>query len=137
MAVAFLNRFSTTSVSPAACLVDFTDACRGKRDELADIENNRAYFQILGARLGTPTIRIAGSGAGADIAVPCAFDSRNTKCETPDCVPGSIGYVAGTCLLTAVREASGWRLCTSNFAGAVVSPSAQQFFGNLPKNPTF
>ena len=54
MASAFLNRFSASNVSPDACLVDFSDNCRGKSDELSDIEYNRSHFFILGARLGTP-----------------------------------------------------------------------------------
>jgi hypothetical protein len=133
MAVAFLNRFVASAVSPEACLVDFTDACRGKRDELGDIQHNREYFEIVGARLGAPTVQIASSGISATTSVPCAFDSRIRKCETPGCTLGAFGYVAGTCLLTSVREPSGWHLCSSSFAGSVVTPTAQTFFADIRK----
>jgi len=129
MGVAFLNRFVASEVSPEACLVDFTDACPGKRDELSDIRYNRVHFDILGSRLGQPTVRIATTGVTANISIPCAFDSRAIKCDTPDCVVGSMGYVTGNCTLTSVRETAGWRLCTSNFSGIAVTPSAQFFFG--------
>ena len=140
MAVAFLNRFAATNVPAAACLVDFTDTCRGKREELSDIEYNRGHYQIVGARLGQPTVRIAGSGTTADIAVPCAFDSRVTKCEGAGCVLGAFEHVAGTCNLTTVRvpelptvpgpESLRWALCTSTFSGsAALTPSFQAFFG--------
>jgi hypothetical protein len=134
MAVAFLNRFAASPVSPQACLVDFTDACRGKRDELGDIEFNRDHFVILGARLGQPAVSIRPGGQSADIGVPCAFDSRVIKCETADtsCRVGAFTSVAGTCILTSVRESAGWRLCTSNFAAASGPPAsvtASLFFG--------
>jgi hypothetical protein len=134
MAVAFLNRFAASSISPQACLVDFTDSCRGKRDELSDIEFNRAHYVILGARLGQPTVAIRTGGQTADIGVPCAFDSLVIKCETADtsCKVGAFSSVAGTCILTSVREPGGWRLCTSNFASAPGPPpssAASQFFG--------
>ena len=134
MAVAFLNRFAASPVSPQACLVDFTDACRGKRDELSDIEFNREHFVILGARLGQPAVTIRAGGRTADIAISCGFDSRIIKCESADtiCRVGTLTSVAGTCVLTSVLEAEGWRLCTSNFAAAPGPPpsvTASLFFG--------
>ena len=134
MAVAFLNRFAASAVTPEACVVDFADACRGKRDELGDIESNREHFEILGARLGEPIVSIRPGAQTADIAVSCSFDSRILSCDGmgEGCAEGTVGSVAGTCILTSVREPDGWRLCTSNFAGAPGPPAsdiAQSFFG--------
>jgi hypothetical protein len=129
LAVAFLNRFSTSTVSPEACLVDFTKACRGAAEELSDITYNRAHFEILGARLGTPSVSLLSGGTTANILMACSWDSRTTKCEDPGCVVGTFGSVGGTCILTGVREASGWKLCTSNFSGTVITPSTRSFFG--------
>ncbi len=42
--------FGNSTISPSACLVDFSDSCRGKQDELRDIEHNRATFVILSAQ---------------------------------------------------------------------------------------
>ena len=128
-AVAFLNRFSTSSVTPAQCLVDFSSGCRGAAEELSDITYNRSHFQIVGARLGTPSVSISANGNSANISLACSWDSRATKCDTADCKVGEFGSVGGTCLLTSVREASGWKLCTSNFSGTVISPSTRLFFG--------
>jgi len=129
MAVAFLNRFSTSSVSPQECLVDFTTSCRGTFDELSDITYNRAHYQIEGARLGQPAVTINASRTTANIQIPCSWDSRVTKCETADCTVGSYESVGGTCILSAVREPAGWKMCTSNFSGSAVTPGARNFFG--------
>jgi hypothetical protein len=129
MAVAFLNRFAASSVSPQACLVDFSSSCRGTSEELSDIQSNREHFQILGARLGTPSVVIAAGGASANISIACSFDSRTIKCDTPNCRVGDVGSVAGTCTLTSIRESGRWKLCTSNFSGSVISPTARTFFG--------
>jgi hypothetical protein len=123
MAVAFLNRFATSTIPPEACLVDFTSACRGRAEELSDIEANRAHFEIFGARIGTPAVVVNPDGMKANISIPCAFDSQALKCDTADCTPGAFGTVAGTCTLTGVREPSGWKLCTSNFSGTVITPA--------------
>ena len=65
MGVAFLNRFVASEVSPEACLVDFTDACPGKRDELSDIRYNRVHFDILGfGALDIPLIPGGGGDPG-------------------------------------------------------------------------
>ncbi len=130
IAVAFLNRFSASTVSPEACLVDFSNACSGRADELHDIQNNRKYFEIVGARLGAPTVVINGAGTSASISLACSWDSRVVKCDTVDCEVGEFGSVGGTCLLTAVKEAGEWKLCVSNFSGRNITPANRLFFGD-------
>ncbi len=130
LSVEFLNKFSARNVSPDQCVIDFSDGCNGKREELFDITNNRKYFEIVGARLGAPTVTVAGSGNSASVSMPCAWDSRVKTCDTADCQVGAFGSVEGTCLLTAVREAGGWKLCTSNFSGRNVTPATRTFFAN-------
>jgi hypothetical protein len=43
----FLVDFSDSSKTPEFCVRNFTDSCRGKREELVDIQNNRRDFTIL------------------------------------------------------------------------------------------
>lgn len=129
MALSFLNRFSTSSISPQECLVDFTSNCAGTAAELSDITYNREHYQIVGARLGEPSVTFNAARTTANIRIACSWDSRVTKCESPGCRVGSFENVGGTCILSAVREPAGWKMCTSNFSGGGITPTMRNFFG--------
>lgn len=104
----FLTDFTTYAVSPEQCVRNFSDSCRGKADELSDIQNNRALFQILSGNFSVSNVSYNGDRTFANITAPCTFyDIRkdNGKHET----------VVGTCRLTSVYENWQWRLCESNF----------------------
>jgi hypothetical protein len=132
MGVSFLTKFGTTSVSPDACLVDFSDNCRGKAEEREDIVRNRENYVILDYDLGTPVVSSLAAFSSAEVRIPCFFRSRIVKCPAGggSCVVGSTEVANGTCRLTAVYEQARWWLCESRFlAPASLSPAMRRFFG--------
>ena len=130
LAMSFLGDFANSSVSPSTCVREFTDSCRGKADEKADIENNREHYAITGSSLRLTSVRIGSSQMSGDVRVACSFTSRIVKCEpgSVGCVAGSTGTVSGDCVLTGVYEQQRWWLCTSNFQNGVQSPGFSSFF---------
>ncbi len=129
MSLAFLQDFANSSVSPSTCIRNFSDSCPGKGAEKGDIENNREHYLITGSSLRLTNVRVRDTGLSATMTVACSFTSRVVKCEpgSSGCVVGSVGTVAGDCLLTGVYEQGRWWLCDSNFNGAVV-PGFRSFF---------
>jgi hypothetical protein len=112
MSTRFLvDLFGNSSVKPDQCLVDFSDACPGKRDELHDIENNRTEFLILSATARVTSVVVDGARNNASIDLACEFRDRHLK-------DGKEGTSRGTCVLTAVYEKNRWWLCSSHFAGS-------------------
>lgn len=129
LSLAFLGDFANSSISPSTCIRDFSDSCRGKAAEKSDIESNREHFVITGSSLRLSDVRVRETGLSANMTVACSFTSRIIKCEpgSSGCVVGSVGTVAGSCLLTGVYEQGRWWLCESNFDGKVV-PGFGSFF---------
>jgi hypothetical protein len=133
MGRSFLQKFATSSVSPEACVLDFSDGCSGKKAELADIQRNRVNFVILDSRLGEPRVTNLSRYTRADISMSCFFESRRVTCPpgSAGCVVGAIERVSGTCRLTAVYEQARWWLCESRFSGtSLLSPGMRLFFGS-------
>ncbi|HET7216628.1 MAG TPA: hypothetical protein VFJ02_01210 [Vicinamibacterales bacterium] len=122
LAMAFLGDFANSSVAASTCVRDFSDGCRGKADEKADIEANREHFTILNSSLRLRNVRVASNQLAADVSVSCSFTSRIIKCDpgSVGCAVGSVGTVAGDCVLTGVYEQNRWWLCTSSFSGSQV-----------------
>jgi hypothetical protein len=109
MALAFLvDYFGHSEVSPSACLVDFSDSCRGKAEELSDIEANRRTFVILDASARVDRISVDAGMTYADVIAPCTFRDRRLG-------TGYEGTTDGDCLLSAVYEDRRWWLCDSHF----------------------
>ena len=139
MGVSFLNKFADSELSPDACLVDFSDSCRGKASEREDIESNRENFLVLDHTLGAPRVTNLSRYTRGNITISCAFESRRLKCPAndEDCDVGDIEEASGTCRLEAIYERGRWWLCTSNFSSSSdLSPGMRLFFGasadNLP-----
>ena len=134
LSMSFLGDFANSSVSPSTCIRDFSDSCRGKADEKADIEWNREHFVVVGSSLRLQNVTVGANGMTGNMSVACRFTSRITKCEPGDsgCAVGAVGTVAGDCRLTAVYEQQRWWLCSSNFDGAQV-PGFRSFFSSKPK----
>lgn len=128
MALTFLvDYFGNSSVSPAACLVDFSDSCRGKQDELSDIQENRQDFVILSAAASVTSVTFNALRTFANILAPCTFRSR-------EIATGHVGTVTGDCTLTGVYETGRWWLCDSHFINGkiiegAVSDLVRRFFG--------
>ncbi len=109
MAVTFLvTYFGDSTVSPAACLVDFSDSCQGKADELSDIIANRATFVIHSAVAHVASIQFDAAMDFANIDAPCTFHDQRLD-------NGQLGTSDGQCLLTAVYQNQRWWLCDSHY----------------------
>ncbi|HEX7780397.1 MAG TPA: hypothetical protein VF424_14215, partial [Vicinamibacterales bacterium] len=113
--------FGNSNVSPSACLVDFSDSCRGKQDELQDNENNRRTFQILSAQATVASVAISADRLSADVIAPCVFRDR-------EIATGHEATSSGDCYLTAVYERSRWWLCSSSFLNGSRQISMFDFF---------
>jgi hypothetical protein len=118
--------FGNSSVSPSACLVDFSDACRGKADELRDIEHNRDTFVILSAEAHVANIWISPDRNSAEVIAPCVFRDR-------EIATGGEGTSRGDCFLTAVYERDRWWLCSSSFLNGSRQISMFEFFRQYRK----
>jgi hypothetical protein len=113
--------FGNSSISPSACLVDFSDACRGKQDELRDIEHNRNTFVILSAEATIASVSISPDRQAAEVLAPCVFRDR-------EIATGGEGTSRGDCFLTAVYEQNRWWLCSSSFLNGSRQISMLEFF---------
>lgn len=104
----FLTDFGTNSVTPEQVVRNFSDSCRGKAEELIDVQNNRRLFTILSAQYTIQSVTLNSDRTRADVVAPCTFRD----------IPKSTGVtetVRGTCLLTSVYESFRWWLCDSRF----------------------
>lgn len=131
MGVKFLNLFADSSVSPEGCLVDFTDTCPGKLDELSDIRNNREFYLIRSHSLGQPAVSVTSPFNSAEMHIACTFESEFRKCppSVPGCTVGSVVIGSGDCYLTARYEQARWWLCDSRYFAASLTPALKHFFG--------
>ena len=116
LALTFLDDFVHSERSPEFCVRNFSDSCRGKQEELGDIQANRAEFindpsrssfSIRSIGYNTPG-NVPTGATFATVLAPCSFAA--TRKST-----GVFGIAQGTCRLTNVYENWQWRLCESNF----------------------
>jgi hypothetical protein len=110
----FLDDFSNSSVPAATCVRNFSDNCRGKQEELQDIEYNRATRRIESSSYRIDRITINPERTYADIKAVCTFRSVIIA-------SGQNETAIGDCLLTAVYEGSRWLLCDSFFRGTTTT----------------
>ena len=137
MGLRFLGFFTDSSLSPEACLVDFSDNCRGKAGEFEDIEDNRAHYEILDASFGPPRISYTAGATAAEVLIETRITSRIINCSgIPDCTVGSLESAYFDAYLPAVYEADRWWICASNARGLdAVSPAMRRFFGDYGSAP--
>lgn len=113
MSRAFLvDYFGNSSVSPEACLVDFSDTCKGKADELDDIRINRSKYLIRTAETHVSSIEFNASMNAAWITAPCEIHDIERATGRPH-------MMRADCLLTAVYDKPRWYLCDSHTANGV------------------
>jgi hypothetical protein len=116
MSLTFLiDYFGNSNVSPDACLVDFSDSCKGKSEELQDIEHNRQTFVLLSTQAKVSSIWISPDRMSAEVTASCVFHDK-------EIATGKEATTKGDCLLTAVYERNRWWLCSSN----ILNGSTQQ-----------
>jgi hypothetical protein len=133
MGLRFLESFADSAISPQTCVIEFSDKCAGKRDELEDIEFNREHYKILDSSVMFQSVNVSPNAVDAQVYFACSFTSQITKCESqaewPGCKVGAIEHAKGTCFVTAVYEQSRWWLCESRFLSAnALPPSMLRFF---------
>lgn len=114
MGIEFLQDFADSSRSPEYVVRNFSDNCRGKADELGDIQRNRETYTILSHTLGNPSTTFNTPRTFADSRIPCQFTARIKA-------TGQIEVATGECQLTAVYENWRWWLCDSHFRGTTTS----------------
>jgi hypothetical protein len=128
LALLFLADFSNYNVSPEQCVRNFSDACAGKQEELADIRNNRLNYRILSGTFRVSQVNLLNARTRSNIVAPCTF--RSTVNAT-----GQLEVATGTCYMTGVYENFRWRLCESYFTGTVSDPPAGAVPGRvLPRS---
>ena len=121
LSIAFLTDFSTPAVAPEEAVRHFSDSCRGKAEELGDVQNNRANFEITSYTFGSPAVTINYGGscnlphgarpADACVRVPVRWTSTVKA-------TGRTEVTSGTSVLTAVYRETRWWLCDSQFEGS-------------------
>lgn len=112
----FLANFSDSNVSPEAVVKNFSEklCARGKADELRDIANNRARYQILSSSWTVNDVRFNEAKSFADVSARCEWVSTIKA-------TGAKEVAKGTCILTAVYDDWRWWLCESRFRGTTTS----------------
>jgi hypothetical protein len=134
LAVQFLSDFGDFSVSPEQCVRNFSNNCPGKANELADIENNRANYHILGATwTATPSITLDAGRTHGTWSGACTFEDIPNPGVGPNA--GKKELVSGTCLLETVYEQFRWWLCVSNF-DAPFNTTVESLRGRVPGQVT-
>ena len=139
MSLRFLSDFANSRVSPEQCVAEFSDSCRGKKDELEDIADNRHDYEVIASTLRHTSLSIAPDRLTATVNTSCSFTSkvittqpRDEYCANGNCPLGSIqGPVTGNCITTNVYQNGRWWLCESTFSSAngILSDFARSFFG--------
>jgi hypothetical protein len=137
LSLRFLGDFVNSSVSPEKCVAEFTDSCRGKKDEFADIDDNRHDFVIIASNLRHTGLQIAPTRLSATVHTFCSFTSkvittqpREENCQHGECPLNSVGTAQGDCWTTNVYEKGRWWICESHFTSqTTLSPMMRAFFG--------
>jgi hypothetical protein len=135
LSLRFLGNFADSKVSPDTCVADFSPSCNGKKDEFADITNNRHDFLILSSTLRHTGIDPAAPKAKTTVHTFCAFTSRVIAqqpwgCSPADCPFNTVQSVQGDCYTTNVYEQGRWWLCESHFnPSRTLTAVERAFFG--------
>lgn len=124
----FLVDFSDSNKTAEFCVRNFTDACRGKREELVDIQNNRRDFTILSEKHRIDQVVLnsgwplctAPTGPQSCALVNTAVDWLSVYKPT-----GAIVRSRGDSVITGIYEEATrkWWLCDSRY---FEPPSAAQ-----------
>jgi hypothetical protein len=119
----FLTDFSQQRLSPEAIVRNFTDTCRGKGDELSDVQNNQREQTITEYSIGAPQVTISFG------AVCQYFSSRGrfgdgcanfpVRWKSTRKSDGRITVSQGFDQVNALFQNGRWQLCDSDFNGTV------------------
>lgn len=130
----FLVEFSQQRLSPEQIVRNFTDACRGKSDELSDVRINQAEQTITEYTVGSPQINISFGAvcpyfsSRGRFGDGCAYYPVRWKSTRKS--DGRITVSQGFDQVNALFQGGKWQLCDSDFNGSVTIdgvPSAIRF----------
>jgi hypothetical protein len=123
MSLRFLGDFANSKISPEQCVAEFSDSCRGKKDELEDIQDTRHDYEHIGSTLRHTSLTINGPRTSATVHTFCSFtvkvittQPRDEPCQGGKCPLGSIGTSTGDCWTTNVYDKGRWWICESHFS---------------------
>ena len=123
MSVRFLSDFANSRISPDQCVAEFSDSCRGKKDERDDIDDTRHDYEHIGSTIRHTSLSIAPNRMTATVHTFCSFtvkvittEPRDEVCQGGKCPLGSTGSATGDCWTTNVYERGRWWLCESHYS---------------------
>lgn len=129
LAVEFLVDFSQQRLSPEQVVRGFSDTCRGKADELADVRRNQQEFTITAFTVEpNPPVEIAFGGVCRDrgrTGDACAYVP--VRWESTERANGRRWVTMGVDQVSAIYENSRWRLCDSDFFGTATIDGRRTF----------
>lgn len=116
LALEFLTDFANSTIPAVTVVRNFSDSCKGKADELEEVENNRRVYRIESYTYGTPSVTVGFGGvcpfrgrtADACFRMPAGWISKKV-------IDGSTEVVTGVSHVTGVYLNSEWRLCNSDY----------------------
>jgi len=140
LSLRFLGDFADSRVSPDKCVSEFTDTCRGdKEDEFEDVFENRHDFLQLKSTLRHTGLSISADRRTATVHTFCSFTARvitmkpiSQGCldDPGSCKFGSEGTAEGDCWTTNVYERGRWWLCASHYTPkGSLTAFGRAFFG--------
>lgn len=132
LALTFLDDFVHSERTPEFCVRNFSDSCRGKAEELGDIQRNRVQY-VIDPNRSTFRISSISYNTGGNVPSQATFATVLAPCEfgSTEKSTGIFGVARGTCRLTNVYEDFRWRLCESNFlppANSTFDAFSKRFF---------
>ena len=116
LAFTFIDDFIHTERSPAYCVRNFSDSCRGKGEEFGDIVNNRLQF-VIDTAASSFTLRSISYFTPGNVPDQTTFATVRLNCHfvSTNRFTGITGPADGICRLNNVYENHQWRLCDSLF----------------------
>ena len=133
MSIRFLTDFANSKISPDQCVAEFSDSCNGKKDERADVDDNRHDYEHIASTIRHTSLSIAPNRMTAVVHTFCSFTVRVISTQPRDevceggkkCPLGSTGSSTGDCWTNNVYERGRWWLCDSHMSSipSLTAPS--------------
>lgn len=117
LAMEFLEEFADSSISAETTVRNFSDSCKGKFDELEEVQRNRREYVHVRHDYGDPKTTIAFGGKcktkTVDACVITPVEWQSTYIPT-----GQLEVAVGISTITGIYRDSRWWLCDSMADGA-------------------
>jgi hypothetical protein len=118
MALLFLNDFSDSNTPKSTVMQNFTNSCKGTKDENNDVDKNRTLWHIDRSKIGP------GADVTIKFGINCPFRDRGpvdacaqvySEWHSTCTRTGQKANTTGTDQVTAIYENNRWKLCGSDF----------------------